>query len=49
MERPRAPSVEWIEVVSLKPNACECRACCLEPSFGGHPKPANEGQLKTGQ
>jgi len=32
MERPRAPSVEWIEVVSLKPNACECRACCLEPS-----------------
>jgi hypothetical protein len=32
MERPIAPSVEWIEVVSLKPNTCECRACCLEPS-----------------
>ncbi len=33
MERPIAPSsVEWIEVVCLKPSACECRACCLEPS-----------------
>jgi hypothetical protein len=32
MERPIAPSVEWIEVVCLKPSACECRAYCLEPS-----------------
>jgi hypothetical protein len=32
MERPRVQSVEWIEVVCLKPSACECRACCLEPS-----------------
>src|SRR5260370_38980478 len=33
MERPIAPSsVEWIEVVCVKPSACECRACCVEPS-----------------
>jgi hypothetical protein len=32
MKRPIALSVEWIEVVCLKPSARECRACCLEPS-----------------
>jgi len=33
MKRPIALSpVEWTEIVCLKPSACQCLACCLEPS-----------------